>query len=289
MNSVVQAPASGSSPAEITAASKSNFALSFLFLPKNRRAGITNFYALSRVIDDAVDEAETPDQAKQQLQFWRGEIEACYESRPSHPVSEAMQVTIREFNIPRRYLDLLVEGCEMDLTKTRYANFEELYQYCYRVAGVIGLTSMKIFGLDGELERQAAEELGIALQLTNILRDIAVDAGKGRIYLPQDELQRFDVDEVELLIDPGSKARDALLKFQAERAQQYFEKAFAKMKQLPRRPLLAAWIMGRVYHRILTGMRARGFSRLSPTLKVSKARKLAIAAAEYSRAVFSSK
>jgi len=286
MSYAAHAPAGGSSPAEITAASKSNFALSFFFLPKPRRQGITNFYALSRVIDDAVDEAPTPEQAKQQLQFWRGEIEACYASQPTHPVSQAMQATIREFGIPRRYLDLLIEGCEMDLTKTRYANFEELYQYCFRVAGVIGLTSMKIFGLDGELERRAAEELGIALQLTNILRDIAVDAGKGRIYLPQDELQRFGLDEVELLIDPGSRQRQDFLKFQAERAQQYFDGAFAKMKQLPHRPLLAAWIMGRVYHRILIRMRARGFTRLTPTLKVSKARKLAIAVAEYAKGVF---
>jgi len=221
--------------------------------------------------------------------YSRREIEACYEATPSHPVSRAMQETIREFHIPRRYLELLIEGCEMDLTKTRYANFEELYQYCYRVAGVIGLTSMKIFGLDGEKERQAAEELGIALQLTNILRDIAVDAGKGRIYLPQDELQRFGLDEVELLIDPGSKPREALLKFQAERAQDYFDRAFAKMKDLPHRPLLAAWIMGRVYHRILKKMRSRGFAKLSPTLKLSKPRKLGIALAEYAKGLCGSR
>ncbi len=268
------------SPEAITAASRSNFALSFLFLPKNRRRGITHFYAVSRRIDDAVDEAPSPEEAERQLAFWRKEVALCYEAEPTHRVTRAMQETIREFSIPKNYLDWLIEGCEMDLKKKRYENFEELYQYCFRVAGVIGLTSMKIFGLDGETERQAAEELGLALQLTNILRDIRVDYEKGRVYLPQEELKRFQLTEAQLVSAEISPTLKSFLNFQAERAQGYYDRAFAKMKQLPRRPLIAAWIMGRVYQRILNKIRERNFDVYSEKITVSKVTKLRIALSE---------
>jgi Phytoene/squalene synthetase len=267
------------SPQSITAKSKSNFALSFFFLPKNQRIGITNFYALSRVIDDAVDDYPA-EQGASLLDFWQEEIRRCYEATPSHPLTLAMQGTIREFKIPRRYLELLLEGCRMDLTKTRYSSFDELYQYCYRVAGVIGLTCMKIFGLQGEEAEQAAEELGIALQLTNILRDVKNDAERGRIYLAQEDIQRYRLAETEVTHGPiGSKLR-VLLKLYADRAQYYYDRAFTKMRKLPHRSLLAAWIMGRVYHKLLKKIRARDFDVYREKISVSKPEKILIALAE---------
>jgi len=258
--------------AQVLRSSKSNFILSFLALPPERREGISHFYALSRVIDDAVDE-HGPEEAQRLLKFWHEEIALCYQSRPSHPVTLAMQETIQRFDIPQRYLDLLVEGCEMDLKKNRYANFEELYEYCYRVAGVIGLVCMKIFGLDGDQAEIAAVDLGLALQLTNILRDIKTDASLGRIYLPQEEIRRFGLQESDLLAGQMQTKLLPLLQFQGERAQDYFDKAFTAMKQLPRKPLLAAWIMGKTYHKILKKIRKQGHDVFSKPIQVSKLEK----------------
>ncbi len=264
---------------QVVRSSKSNFVLSFLALPRDRREGISHFYALSRVIDDAVDD-HGPVEAEQLLNFWREEISLCYGGTPTHPVTLAMQKTIRQFDIPQRNLELLIEGCEMDLKKNRYANFEELFEYCYRVAGVIGLVCMKIFGLDGGKPKAAAVDLGLALQLTNILRDIKVDAELGRIYLPQDEIKRFGLEEADLLSGQMQSKLVPLLKFQEERAQGYFDKAFADMKQLPRKPLIAAWIMGKTYHKILQKIRKQGYDVFTKPIKVSKLGKSWIALRE---------
>ncbi len=272
-------------PEAITAASGSNFALSFFFLPKNQRRGITNFYALSRVIDDSVDEAPDPVQARRQIQFWALEVARCYEASPTHPVALAMQQTIREFEIPRRWLELLLEGCEMDLEKQRYQDFAELYEYCYRVAGVIGLISMKIFGLDGDAAQEAAIELGLALQLTNILRDVKVDAKLGRIYLPQEDIQRYRLSDQDLLEGRMSPKLKLLFKHHADRAQFYFDSAFTKMKKLTRKPLVAAWIMGRVYQRLLDKIRRSDYEVFSKAVSVSKLEKAWIAISEKIRVI----
>lgn len=266
-------------PEKITAKSNSNFALSFFFLPKAQREGITRFYALSRLIDDAVDDYP-PDEGKKLLEFWKEEIQLCYEGTPTHPVTLAMQETIRRFQIPKKYLDLLVEGCEMDLVKNRYGTFDELYQYCYRVAGVIGLTCMKIFGMEGESAEQSAVELGLALQLTNILRDIVADAEMGRIYIAQEDLQRYRLTEKELTEGPLGPKLHILLKLYSDRAQYYFDRAFTQMKKHPRKPLLAAWIMGRVYQELLQRIRGNNFNVYSGKISVSKPRKLWIALQE---------
>jgi phytoene synthase len=274
-------PRPGAVSGEITAASKSNFVPSFFFLPKNRREGITHFYALSRVIDDAVDEAATPQEAESRIAFWKREVALCYEGTPTHPVALAMQGTIRAFDIPRHYLELLIEGCEMDLSKNRYENFAELKSYCYRVAGVIGLTCMKIFGLDGEAAAQAAEDLGMALQLTNILRDVAADGQKDRIYIPQDELRRFQVAELQLREGDFRSNLRPLFSHQADRAQDYFDAAFAEMQRLPRRPLVAAWIMGKIYQKLLEKVRRKGFDVYSKKLSLSPWTKTRIAISEW--------
>lgn len=264
---------------EVVKNSKSNFVLSFLSLPPERRRGISHFYAFSRVVDDAVDE-NGPEEAEKLLAFWKKEVDLCYHGEPTHPVTQAMRETIRIFEIPQRYLELLIEGCEMDLHKNRYANFAELYEYCYRVAGVIGLVCMKIFGLSGGGAEAGAVDLGMALQLTNILRDVSVDAQKGRIYLPEDEIKRYGVASEALL---GGKMRAEfipLFRFQADRAEDYYRKAFAEMKKLPRKPLLAAWIMGKTYHRILNKIRSRDFDVFYKPVKLSKVSKLWIALRE---------
>jgi phytoene synthase len=272
------------SPKVITSQSKSNFALSFFFLPRDQRRGITNFYALSRVIDDAVDEHGAEEGARQ-LQFWQEEIRRCYQGTPSHPLALAMQETIRDFDIPQKYLEGLLEGCAWDLSRHRYENFEELYQYCYRVAGCIGLISMRIFGLKGEETERAAEELGVALQLTNILRDIKSDAERGRIYIPQEDIRRYRLSPEQVTRGAPEPKLQILLKLMADRAETYYQHAFTRMKNHPRKPLIAAWIMGRIYYRILQKIRAKHYDVYSKKISLSKPAKLQIALWEYLKAL----
>jgi phytoene synthase len=273
-------------PQEITAASQSNFALSFWFLPKARRRGIVNFYALSRVVDDAVDD-HGAEAGGTLLAFWKKEIDLCYQGNPTHPVTRAMQGTIGEFNIPKNHLDLLIEGCEWDLKKKRYETFEELQAYCYRVASSIGLVCMKIFGLEGHDAEAAAAELGMALQLTNILRDIKTDAARGRIYIPREDLNRYRLSEAELVEGKGGAKLQTLLKLMADRAETCYHRAFTKMRPYPRRPLLAAWIMGRVYYRLLQKIRERHYDVFSKKITVAKFSRIKIAAQEYCKGLFS--
>jgi len=271
---------------QVTAKSKSNFALSFLFLPKEQRRAITRFYAFSRLVDDAVDDYP-PDEAKERIAFWKEEVRLCFEGTPSHPVTLGLQDSINRFQIPRKYLDLLVEGCEWDLTKNRYQNFEELYQYCYRVAGCIGLVCMKIFGLSGPEAESSAEDLGLALQLTNILRDISEDAERDRLYLPLEDLNRYRLTEAEVMSGKQSPRLFTLLKLMSERAEVNYHRAFTKMRRLPRKPLVAAWIMGRVYFKILEKIRARSYDVYAEKVELSSWTKGRIALGEFSRALFS--
>jgi phytoene synthase len=271
-------------PQEITQGSKSNFALSFLFLPKAKRKGITDFYAFSRVVDDAVDEFEG-DEAKARIEFWRKEIDQCYEGTPTHPVTQSLQKTIQRFQIPRKYLEGLVEGCEWDLTRHRYSTYEELYQYCYRVAGCIGVVCMKIFGLEGEEADKVGEELGVALQLTNILRDIVEDAGRDRIYIPQEDLHRYRLTETELIEGKQGPKLHTLLKLMADRAEVLYHRAFTRMKQLPRRPLVAAWIMGQVYYEILQRIKNKSYNVYRGKIQLSKISRFRIAVREWWRSL----
>ncbi|MDX1386170.1 MAG: presqualene diphosphate synthase HpnD [bacterium] len=271
-------------PQEITQESKSNFALSFLFLPKAKRKGITDFYAFSRVVDDAVDDYKGQE-ARSRIDFWKKEVALCYEGAPTHPVTLSLQNTIRRFHIPKKYLEDLVEGCEWDLSKNRYPTYEDLYQYCYRVAGCIGLVCMKIFGLEGEDAEKAAEELGVALQLTNILRDIVEDAQRDRIYIPQEDLKRYRLTEAELIEGSQGPKLHTLLKLMAERSEVLYQRAFTKMKQLPRRPLVAAWIMGRVYYEILQKIKKKNFDVYGGKIKLSKLARIRIAAGEWWRSL----
>ncbi len=260
---------------EITTKSRSNFLISFIFLSKEKRKGITDFYAFSRMVDDAVDD-HPPEEGKKLLEFYRQEISRCYGGTPSHPLIKNLQQTLQRFKIPKKYPELLIEGCEMDLQKNRYANFEELYQYCYRVAGVIGLSCMKIFGLEGKEAEQSAIDLGLALQLTNILRDIREDAERGRIYLTQEDLKKFNVTEEEILSGKMKPHFIPLLKLQANRAESYYQKAFTAMEKIPKRPLLAAWMMGKTYHQILQTIRQKNYDVFSDRIQLKKIKKFIV-------------
>lgn len=267
----------------ITSKSKSNFALAFIFLPKKQREAITNFYAFSRLVDDSVDDYP-PDEAREKIAFWRKEIQLCYEGKPTHPVTKGLQLDIETFQIPRKYFEDLIEGCEWDLSKSRYESYEELNRYCFRVAGCIGLVCMKIFGLSGEEAEKSAEELGLALQLTNIIRDISEDAQRDRLYLPLEDLKRYRLTESEVMTGKQSVRLFNLLKLMGERAEVNYNRAFTKMNQLPRRPLVAAWIMGRVYFEVLKKIRKLNYDVYSQRVKISKFKRLGIALAEFYRA-----
>lgn len=269
-------------PAQITARSKSNFALSFFFLPKAQREGITSFYAFSRVVDDAVDD-HVPSKGAELIDFWKEEVRLAYEGIPTHPITQSLQKTIERFQIPRRNLDLLVEGCAWDLNKTRYQNYDELYQYCYRVAGCIGLTCMNIFEQSGEAAEQAAEELGVALQLTNILRDVGEDAKRGRLYLPLEDLSLYRLSEAEILAEKKGPKYFLLMKLMSERAEVLYNRAFTKMEKMPRRPLIAAWIMGKIYYRLLKKIRSSNFDVFSKKISVPKFIKFQIALTELAK------
>ncbi len=267
---------------QVMAKSQSNFSVSFWFISKERRQALTHFYALSRVIDDAVDEHQGAE-AERALAFWKQEVELCYVGTPTHPITQAMQQTICRYGIPRKYLDLLIEGCEQDLHPRTIETFEDLYQYCYRVAGVIGLTCMKIFGVEGAEAEQAAEELGIALQLTNILRDVASDARRGRMYLPMEDLRRYRLSVKEVETGPVTPRLRILLKLTADRSELYFNRAFTRMSTLPRRPLRAAWLMGKVYEAILQKIRRCDYGIYSGKIKLSKLEKLRVIGRELVR------
>jgi len=189
---------------EKAAASGSSFYYAFRFLPRPRRRAITSFYAFCREADDVVDECRESAVAMAKLAWWREEVGRMYAGQPQHPVTRALAEAIGPFDIPRESLDEILDGMEMDLTRTRYADFKSLQLYCHRVAGVVGEVAARIFGHTRHATLDYAARLGLAFQLTNILRDVGEDARLGRIYLPGDELARFGVSEADILA-----ARDA--------------------------------------------------------------------------------
>src|SRR6267154_215769 len=195
-----------------------NFALAFRALPPDQRDAIRAVHAFSREVDDSVDEEPDQGKAREEIQRWRGEVAACYEGEPREPAARALRPHLVRFRIPRVYLDELLSGVEMDLTQLRYATFEELRRYCYRVASVVGLICLRIFGDEEERGRVYAENLGMALQLTNILRDIGSDLARGRIYLPLSDLEACGYSEEALTRGERSAPFLQLMRFEADRA-----------------------------------------------------------------------
>ncbi|HLC21942.1 MAG TPA: presqualene diphosphate synthase HpnD, partial [Candidatus Methylomirabilis sp.] len=236
---------------KVTKGSGSNFYYAFLFLPKPKREAIYAVYAFCRLSDDLVDEVKAGGDPAEALSRWRKELDTHFENSIGPPVIAAVGQAARRFEIPKVYFKELLDGMEMDLTRARYATFEELYSYCYRVASVVGLICIEIFGYTNPRTRTYAEQLGIAFQLTNILRDLAIDAKRGRIYLPQDELKRFGYSEEDLLAGRYNGAFVELMRFQCERARNYFRAASVGLPEEDRRSLLAAEIMRAIYYRLL--------------------------------------
>ena len=229
-------------------------------------------------MDDSVDEEPDRIRAEARLARWREELAALYERTPSEPVTRALAPHVHRFEIPRRYFEELVSGVEMDLTRVRYETFAELERYCYRVASVVGLICLRIFGDHNERGREYAESLGLALQLTNILRDVGGDQARGRIYLPGEDLTRFGYTEESLARGERNDAFRRLMRHQADRARGYFEAAEAEGRSLDRRRYLAAEIMGRVYHRLLEKIEASDFDVFGREVRVPRIERVWIAA-----------
>jgi phytoene synthase len=255
---------------------RSNFLYSFMLLPKQKREAMLRVYDFCRYTDDLVDEdAETNKQ--ELLNEWRGEVEACYEGRATHSVMCALQDTVRQFNIPKEYLLQLIDGVEMDLHKTRYETFEELCEYCYAVASVVGLISIQVFGFKHEQTREYAVQLGYALQLTNILRDIKQDAAKNRIYLPLEDLRTFGYDEQSLLSSRYDEKFTALMKFETARAREYYRNARSLLLPDERQAMVAAEIMDAIYFRILGKIELASYNVFADRIRISNPQKMLIA------------
>src|SRR5262245_10314059 len=245
-----------------------NFALAFRALPPDQREAIRAVHAFSREVDDSVDEESDPARARLMVHRWRDEVAACYDGEPHEPAARALRPHLLRFRIPRAYLEELLAGVEMDLTQLRYGTFEDLRRYCYRVASVVGLICLRIFGDEEERGRAYAENLGLALQLTNILRDIGSDLERGRIYVPLSDLEACGCSVESLTRRERTPAFLTLMRFQASRAREFFQAAEREAKTLDPRRILAAEIMGRIYRRLLERIESSGFDVFRQEIRV---------------------
>ncbi|MEN5179608.1 presqualene diphosphate synthase HpnD [Comamonas sp. 4034] len=259
------------------AASGSSFYYAFLFLPKDRRAAITAFYAFCREVDDVVDEVSDPGVAATKLAWWQSEVRKSFAGQPSHPVMQALMPYAAQFGIQAEHLLAVIEGCQMDLEQTRYLDFTGLQRYCHLVAGVVGEVAARIFGQTSEQTTQYAHKLGLAFQLTNIIRDVGEDAMRGRIYLPVEELQQFDVKAHEVLNRKYSDRFAALMRFQAERAHRLYDEALALLPPQDRRTQKPGLMMASIYRTLLREIEADQFQVLHQRVSLTPLRKLWLA------------
>jgi len=259
------------------AASGSSFYYSFLFLAPARRRAITALYAFCREVDDVVDETADAQLAATKLTWWRHEVAGLFAGDPQHPVTRALQPALAPFGITAERLNEIIDGMEMDLTQTRYLDFAGLERYCYHVAGVVGLLAAGIFGYTDARTLEYAKHLGTAFQLTNIIRDVGEDARKNRIYLPIEDLQRFGVTAADLLNARHGEAFVALMRFQAERARAYYDKALAALPAADRRAQRPGLIMAAIYRALLAEIEREGFQVLRQRTSLTPLRKLWLA------------
>ncbi|HEY5912920.1 MAG TPA: presqualene diphosphate synthase HpnD [Verrucomicrobiae bacterium] len=263
----------------ITRKSASNLALAFVLLPRAKRDGMSALYAFCREVDDVADETSAPvERRREQLAAWREDVRrACAGQPPEFQVNRELQPVIHQYHLPCEYFEALLEGVQMDLEINRYATYEELDLYCYRVASVVGLLSIEIFGYTDPACRDYAVHLGKALQYTNILRDVRTDAQRGRIYLPADELARFKVPQEDILGLKYSDQFRALAASVAERARGLYRQARETLPAADRRSMVAAELMGSVYWRLLRKLEERRFDVFGPVpTRLSKGQKLAL-------------
>jgi phytoene synthase len=263
------------------ARSGSSFYYAFRFLAPPRRAAITAYYAFCREVDDVVDEMRDPGVAASKLQWWRQEVAQAYAGSPSHPVTQALMPCAADFDIEPPHLLQVIDGCEMDLQQTRFLDWPGLQRYCDLVAGVVGEVAANIFGRSQAQTVAYAHRLGLAMQMTNIIRDVGDDARRGRIYLPVDELQRFGVKAAEILRRDApwgySDRFEALMRFQAERAHRLYDEAMALLPEADRRAQKPGLMMANIYRTLLREIEAQGFQVLHQRTSLTPLRKLWIA------------
>jgi 15-cis-phytoene synthase len=268
-----------------------SFYYSFLVLPERKRSAIVAVWDFCRAVDDAVDEAPAGTKPQDRLPLWRDELAACYSSepgtKPHTPQGRALQPYIREFDLPRRPFEDLIDGVEMDLAHVRYDTFAMLANYCRRVASAVGLVCVEIFGYQDSAARAYAVDLGMALQLTNIIRDVAEDLANGRLYLPAEDLARFRVTESDLRAGRVTPAVRELFRFECDRARFYYARAAATLPPSDRRNLLPAEIMGAVYFEILRRVERSGYDVFSRRIRVPRPYRAVIALRIWARTMLS--
>ncbi|MDB5772832.1 MAG: 15-cis-phytoene synthase [Burkholderiales bacterium] len=263
--------------------SGSSFYYSFLFLPPERRRAITALYAFCREVDDTVDECTDESIARTKLAWWRKEIASMVTGSPTHPVSKALEPHMATYSLDSKHLLAIVDGMEMDLDQTRYLDYPGLKRYCWHVASVVGILSASIFGATRPETLQYAEKLGLAFQLTNIIRDVGEDARKGRIYLPVSELQQFNVTAADILNARHSENFEKLMRFQADRAQATYDEAFALLPAADRSAQRPGLMMAAIYRALLNEIERDGFHVLQQRISLTPIRKLWLAWKTYVR------
>ena len=259
------------------AASGSSFYYAFLFLPKERRAAITAFYAFCREIDDVVDEVVDPGVARTKLAWWQSEVTKAFAGQPSHPVTKALMPLAATYRIEARHLQAVIKGCQMDLEQNRYLDFPGLQRYCHLVAGIVGEVAARIFGQTDEATTAYAHKLGLAFQLTNIIRDVGEDALRGRIYIPVNELQQFDVKAHEVLKRQYSDRFTALMRFQTDRALALYEEALAMLPSADRRAQKPGLMMASIYRTLLREIALDNYQVLHQRVSLTPLRKFWLA------------
>lgn len=266
-----------------TVQSGSSFYYSFLFLQPERRRAITALYAFCREVDDTVDECTDQSIARIKLAWWRTEVSAAYQGTPTHPVMQALQPHLEPYRLQEKHLQAIIDGMEMDLDQTRYLDFPALQRYCWHVASVVGILSASIFGTSNAQTLAYAEKLGLAFQLTNIIRDVGEDARKGRIYLPVSELQQFNVTAADLLNARHSERFENLMRFQVERAQKVYDEAFALLPKEDRRAQRPGLMMAAIYRTVLGEIERDSYRVLTQRISLTPIRKLWLAWKTYVR------
>ncbi len=262
---------------EKCAASGSSFYYSFLFLPPERRRAIMALYAFCREVDDVVDECHDPAIAATKLVWWRQEVQRIADGQPQHPVGRALHAVGHSFSLPSEQLLEIIDGMEMDLTQSRYLDFKGLSLYCYRVASVVGLLAAEIFGYRDRQTLKYAHDLGMAFQLTNIVRDIGEDARRGRIYIPMDELKQFGVPAADILNSRYSENFSALMAFQVARAEKYYDQALSQLPAADRKSQRPGLIMAAIYRTLLREIANDDYRVLHQRIALTPVRKLWIA------------
>ena len=283
----------------ITQESSSNFYHAFRLLTWERHNALCALYAFCRFVDDIADQdqptspgEETPPQSRKErlaqlLNTWREELACCYDGSPHHPISRALADAARRFPIQQEHLAGIIDGVEMDLSRTRYQTFSELYEYCYRVASLVGLVCIEIFGYQSPQARDYAVNLGIAFQLTNIMRDVGEDAQRDRIYLPLEDLAQFGYEEQELLSGEYNPAFLKLMAFEGQRAQEYYDRAVSLLDRHDRRSLVAAEAMRFIYHRLLKKITQQQFDVFQRRITLPTPYKISLALMAWGRSQFS--